>query len=332
MKMFKTQVRDKSKFSNIIGSTPAMYEVFSLIENVCRFDTTVLITGESGTGKELVARSIHANSSRSNNLLIPINCATIPENLQESEFFGYKKGSFTDANEDKKGLFEDAHQGTVFLDEIADASPSTQLKLLRFLENGEIRRIGENTPTYVDVRLITATNKNLQREIENGSFREDLYYRINVVEIHLPPLRERKDDIPLLAEHFLHIHVSKSKKDIRNISRQAMQILLQYDWPGNIRELQSVIQYSVAFCNKNVITPEFLPENIQNVSKKIKINNKSGQMSLDEIKNEYIFQMLEKLSWNYSKASEILGISRATLYRKIKESNRKSNNKSITFS
>jgi two-component system response regulator AtoC len=318
VKALKTQVKDKSKFSSIIGSTDAMSHVFSLIENVCRFDTTVLITGESGTGKELVARTIHANSPRNNNLFIPVNCAAIPETLQESEFFGYTKGAFTDATENKKGLFEDAHKGTVFLDEIADASPSTQLKLLRFLEDGEIRRVGENTPIYVEVRLIAATNKDLSQEIKENKFREDLYYRIHVVEIHLPPLRERKDDIPLLAEHFLRVYATKSKKEIYNISPQAMKILLHYDWHGNIRELQSVIQYSVAFSNRDTILPESFPSEIQS-SNKGRSNGRKNQMSLDELERAYILQMLEKVSWNYSKASEILGISRATIYRKVRE-------------
>ena len=323
VKVLKTQVKDKSKFSNIIGSTPIMFNLFSLIENVCRFDTTALITGESGTGKELVARTIHANSPRNVNFFIPVNCAAIPENLQESEFFGHTKGAFTDANENKKGLFEEAHQGTVFLDEIADASPSTQLKLLRFLENGEIKRVGENTPINVDVRLIAATNKDLQQEIEKKNFREDLFYRINVVEIRLPPLRERKDDIPLLAEHFLRKHTAKSKKEIHKISPQVMKMLMEYDWTGNIRELENAIIYAITFSSKDTILPEFLPENIQLESNKGRHAGKSDQMSLDELKNEYIIQIFEKTDQNYSKASEILGISRATLYRKVKEYGKK---------
>ncbi len=203
VKALRVQEKDKNKFANIIGTTPSMLKVLSMIEKVCHFDSAVLLTGESGTGKELVARTIHANSPRKDKPFIPINCAAIPENLQESEFFGHIKGSFTDAIRDKKGLFEEAHGGTIFLDEIADASPSTQLKLLRFLENGEIRRVGENNPIYVDTRLISATNKNIEEEIEKKTFRADLYYRINVVEIHLPTLRERKDDIPLLVQYFI---------------------------------------------------------------------------------------------------------------------------------
>jgi two-component system response regulator HydG len=318
MKVLQTQTKDRQKFSNLIGSTPPMNNVLALIEKVCRFDTTVLITGESGTGKELVARTIHSNSSRRNNSFIPVNCAAVPESLQESEFFGHAKGAFTDAIEQKKGLFEDAHKGTVFLDEIGDASLPTQLKLLRFLEDGEIRRVGENTSFYVDVRLITATNKDLLKAIDEKKFRDDLYYRINVVEISMPPLRERKDDIPLLAEHFLQIYSSKSERDIYNISQQSLAVLMQYDWPGNVRELQSVIQRAIAYTNKDTILPESLPSQILSVSTKKRFDEKK-QMSLPDLEKTYILQMLESSSWNLSQASKIMGISRATIYRKVKE-------------
>lgn len=318
MKVLQTQTKDRQKFSNLIGSTPPMNNVLALIEKVCRFDTTVLITGESGTGKELVARTIHSNSSRRNNSFIPVNCAAVPESLQESEFFGHAKGAFTDAIEQKKGLFEDAHKGTVFLDEIGDASLPTQLKLLRFLEDGEIRRVGENTSFYVDVRLITATNKDLLKAIDEKKFRDDLYYRINVVEISMPPLRERKDDIPLLAEHFLQIYSSKSERDIYNISQQSLAVLMQYDWPGNVRELQSVIQRAIAYTNKDTILPESLPSQILSVSTKKRFDEKK-QMSLPDLEKTYILQMLESFSWNLSQASKIMGISRATIYRKVKE-------------
>ena len=320
MKVFQIHAKERQKFSNLIGSTQAMYKIFALIDQVCRFDTAVLITGETGTGKELVARTIHYNSPRRSKPFVPVNCTTIPENLQESEFFGHAKGAFTDANENKMGLFESAHKGTVFLDEIGDASLPTQLKLLRFLEDGEIRRVGENTPIYVDVRFITATNKNLVKAIEEKEFRDDLYYRINVVEINLPPLKERKDDIPLLAEHFLQIYSGKSKtiQKINNISQQAINVLMQYDWPGNVRELQSVIQHAVAFTNKDTILPDSFPPQILSMGNK-KRSNEKKQMSLQEIEKSYVLQMLDNLSWNLSQASKIMGISRATLYRKVKE-------------
>ncbi len=315
------QEREKKKFSNIIGSTPAMFKVFDLIEKVCMFDTTVLITGESGTGKELVARTIHSNSPRRNFPFIPINCAAIPDNLQETEFFGHAKGAFTDAFDQKIGLFEEADSGTVFLDEIGDASLSTQLKLLRFLENGEIRKVGENNPIHVDVRLIAATNRNLSKAIADGTFREDLFYRINVIEIKLPALRERKDDIPLLAEHFLKLYSTRLGKKVRNISEPALKMLMQYDWPGNVRELQSAIQYSVAFANKDIILPDFLPNYVKSENGKKANYTNNNLPTLQQLEAMYISQMLEKLSWNLSKVSKILGISRATLYRKIKEYN-----------
>ena len=318
MKVLQTHAKERQKFSSLIGSTPVIYKVFALIEKVCRFDTTVLITGETGTGKDLVARTIHANSPRCNNPFISINCSTTPENLQESEFFGHVKGAFTDANENKKGLFESAHKGTIFLDEIGDASLATQLKLLRFLEDGEIRRVGENTSIHIDVRLITATNKNLSKAIEEKEFREDLYYRIAVVEINIPPLRERKDDIPLLAEHFLRTYSGRLGKKINNISQQALALLMQYDWPGNVRELQSVIRHTVAFTDKDTIVPESFPEEILNIGNK-KYSYEKKQMSLQEIEKSYMIQILENFSWNYSQASKIMGISRATIYRKIKE-------------
>jgi DNA-binding NtrC family response regulator len=318
MKVLQTHARERQKFSSLIGSTPAIYKVFALIEKVCRFDTTVLITGETGTGKDLVARTIHANSPRCNNPFVSINCSSTPESLQESEFFGHIKGAFTDANENKKGLFESAHKGTIFLDEIGDASLATQLKLLRFLEDGEIRRVGENTSIHIDVRLITATNKNLLKAIEEKEFREDLYYRIHVVEINIPPLRERKDDIPLLAEHFLRTYSGRLGKKINNISQQALALLMQYDWPGNVRELQSVIRHTVAFTDKDTIVPESFPDEILNIDNK-KQSDEKKQMSLQEIEKAYMIQMLENFSWNYSQASKIMGISRATIYRKIKE-------------
>lgn len=319
MKVFQDQEREKEKFSNIIGSTPAISKVFDLIEKVCKFSTSVLITGESGTGKELVARTIHANSPRKNFPFMPVNCAAIPESLQETEFFGHAKGAFTDAVDQKRGFFEDADKGTIFLDEIADSSPSMQLKLLRFLEDGEIRRVGENTSIHVDVRLITATNKNILKAIEERNFREDLYYRIRVVEIRLPSLRERKDDIPLLADYFLKLYSKRSDKKIGKISPQTLKILMQYDWPGNVRELQSAIQYSVAFSNKDTISPEFLPSHIKTENGKRIPNIKNDRMTLREIEAVYINHILDSFPKNLTKASEILGVSRTTLYRKMKE-------------
>ncbi|MGQ9609715.1 MAG: sigma-54-dependent transcriptional regulator [bacterium] len=319
VKALRIVEKDKNKFANIIGSTPSMLKVLSMIEKVCHFDSAVLLTGESGTGKELVARTIHANSPRKDKPFIPINCAAIPESLQESEFFGHIRGSFTDAIRDKRGLFEEAHGGTIFLDEIADASLSTQLKLLRFLESGEIRRVGENNPIYVDTRLISATNKDIIEEIEKKKFRADLYYRINVVEIHLPPLRERKDDIPLLAQYFLKKHADKSKKNIDSISKDALSVMMEYDWYGNIREFENAIQHAVTFSNGDTITFDSLPNYIKYNIKENKFKNK--QSPLSELEKSYIIQLLDEYSWNIEKVTKISGIGKTTLYRKLKEYN-----------
>jgi len=310
----------KNRFSDIIGTAPDMTKVLTLIEKVCRYDSSVLITGESGTGKDLVAKTVHANSSRKDKIFIPVSCAALSNSLQESELFGHVKGAFTDAIDDKKGIFEEAHEGTVFLDEIAEASPSTQLKLLRFLEDGEIRRVGKNIPTYVDVRLITATNKNLAKAIEEGKFRLDLYYRINVIEIHLPPLRDRKDDIPLLVRHFIKKYTNESGKNY-DISQNAFKMLMEYSWPGNVRELQNVIQHAITFSNDNIITPECFPKSIRSYSNQPTVREKSKHTPLYWLEKAYILQVLEECAWNVDKASKASGISKPTIYRKVKEYN-----------
>ncbi len=319
VKSLQTQLKEKYGTNSIIGNTPAMQEVFSVIERVSQVKSAVLITGESGTGKELVARAIHVNSPRSNKPFIPINSAAIPNELQESEFFGHARGAFTGAISKKKGLFEEADGGTVFLDEIADASLSTQAKLLRFLENGEIRRVGENIPIYVDVRLIAATNKDLVKAVEKGTFREDLFYRINVINIHLPPLRERKDDIPILVKYFIQKYTADKSKGNYEISDSTLSLLMKYDWPGNIRELQNVIQHAVAFTRSNVISTDSLPNHIRSTGDSIINRAVKNNMPLDELEKAYIQKVLDDNSWNCEKAAEILRIGKATIYRKIKE-------------
>ena len=319
VKSLQTQLKERYGTNSIIGNTPAMQEVFSVIERVSQVKSAVLITGESGTGKELVARAIHVNSPRSNKPFIPINSAAIPNELQESEFFGHAKGAFTGAISKKKGLFEEADGGTVFLDEIADASLSTQAKLLRFLENGEIRRVGENIPVYVDVRLIAATNKDLIKAVEKGTFREDLFYRINVINIHLPPLRERKDDIPMLVKYFIQKYTTDKAKINYEISDSALSLLMKYDWPGNIRELQNVIQHAVAFTRGNVISIDSLPNHIRTAGNSIINRAFESNMPLEELEKAYIQKVLDDNSWNCEKAAEILRIGKATIYRKIKE-------------
>jgi len=318
VKSLQKQLKQRYGISNIIGNTPAMHAIFAAIERVSQVRSAVLITGESGTGKELVARAIHANSLRSNKPFIPVNSAAITDELQESELFGHAKGSFTGAIRSKKGIFEEADGGTVFLDEIADASLSTQAKLLRFLENGEIRRVGENTPIHVDVRLIAATNKELEKSVEEKTFREDLFYRINVIGIHLPPLRERKDDIPTLVEFFIRKYTSDSEKKLK-CHEDAISIFMQYDWPGNIRELQNVIQHAVAFAQGDTILPDSLPTHIRSAGNKLFYDAKGRNLPLSDLEKSYIIQILENFSWNCEKAAEALGIGKATIYRKIKE-------------
>ena len=240
------EIRDKYKFEGIVGNSNAMLEVLKITSHVCRTESTVLVTGESGTGKELIARAVHYNSPRKDGPFVVINCGALPENLQESELFGHVKGAFTGAIRDKMGLFQQAQKGTVLLDEIGETLPSTQVKLLRFLQDGEIRPVGGNKSIFVDTRIIAATNENLEKAVESGKFRKDLFYRINVIRIHIPPLRERREDIPLLVEYFLEKILEKFKKGKRVFSEEAMYAFMNYDWPGNIRELQNMIERAVA--------------------------------------------------------------------------------------
>ena len=321
VKALQTQVKERCKFPDIVGNTPAMSAVFALIERVCQVDTAVLVTGESGTGKELVARAIHANSPRSDKPFVPVNCAALPEHLQESELFGHVNGAFTDAVSDEKGLFEAAHGGTIFLDEIGEASPPIQAKLLRFLEEGEIRPVGGNTTIHVNARMIAATNRDISEAVEEQAFRGDLYYRINVVRIHLPPLREREDDIQLLAYHSMRKYALRTGKSIHSISRDALSLLTEYNWPGNVRELQNAIQYAVAFTQGDSISPSSLPPHIQAGNDDISLRAEGKRTSLHELKKAYILQILEEYSWNYTRAAAALGIGRATIYRKLKEHN-----------
>jgi DNA-binding NtrC family response regulator len=255
----KKQLRKKYRFSQLIGTAPKMQEVFTMIERVADTDTTILILGESGTGKELVARALHFNSRRQSAPFIPVNCSALPENLLESELFGHRKGSFTGAVNDKQGLFQEADGGTIFLDEIGSMSPLLQSRLLRVLQEREVRRVGDNVPTYINVRVLAATNEPLEQKIKDGSFREDLYYRLNVIAINLPGLRERRDDIPLLVAHFLKDKLSPRTGQAIQITRQALQALTEHDWPGNVRELENAIERAATLCEGNVIQLRDLP-------------------------------------------------------------------------
>jgi DNA-binding NtrC family response regulator len=258
----RKQLKKKYEFSQIIGSAPKMQEVFKMIERVANTDSTILVLGESGTGKELVARALHYNSRRQFAPFVPVNCSALPENLLESELFGHRRGSFTGAIADKKGLFEEADGGTIFLDEVGSMSAMLQSRLLRVLQEREVRRVGENTPIYVNVRVVAASNEPLEKRIKEGGFREDLYYRLNVIAIPLPSLKERREDIPLLVGHFLKGKTTDSANRPVQLTRQAMDILCAYDWPGNVRELENAIERAVALCEEGIIRAADMPPRI----------------------------------------------------------------------
>jgi two-component system response regulator PilR (NtrC family) len=259
----KRELKEKQGLDSMIGGSPVMFELFEHIKSVAATNSTVLITGESGTGKELAARAIHQNSARAGRPFVSINCGALPETLLESELFGHLKGSFTGAITNHKGLFEEAHRGTIFLDEIGETSPTMQVKLLRVLQEKRIRRIGSTEEIEVDVRILAATNKDLERGVKEKTFREDLYYRLNVIPIHMPPLRERREDIPVLADHFLARSCESTGKKIGKISDETMEHLVAYDWPGNVRELMNVLERAVALETATVVLPERLPDKIR---------------------------------------------------------------------
>ncbi len=310
----RQRLEDRYHFENIITKSPKMQRLIELIKVVGKSNATVLITGESGTGKELVARAIHSQSSRHNKSFIAVSCAALPESLLESELFGHEKGSFTGAYTQKKGKFEFAHGGTIFLDEVGEMSANIQVHLLRVLEEKEFTRVGGNEPIRVDLRVISATNKDLRKAIEKQEFREDLYYRLNVVNIELPPLRERKEDIPLLAEHFLNKFAADNRKEVTGFSPDAMEFLLGYDWPGNVRELENAIERAVILAKDSLITVADLPQ--ENLSL---VRLASTGKNLKEVEKNHVLNVLRKTGGNYSEAARILGISRMTLYNKAKE-------------
>ena len=307
------------RYLNIIGRTQAMQEVFSLIKRVSKTDANILILGESGTGKELVARAIHYTSLRADKPFIPIDCTTIPPELMESELFGYEKGAFTCANERKLGLIEMAQGGTTFFDEIGDLDFALQKKLLRFLQEKEIRRISGKEKINVDVRVLSATNRDIEASLENDEFRSDLFYRLNVISIRIPPLRERMDDIPLLANHYLKHFREKNKKDIREIDNDVLSALQSYDWPGNVRELENVMERAVILCQFDTINIECLPRKMKEFAGEEYPEVK--ELNLPEIEKRTIIKALDKTSWNQSRAAGLLGISRKQLRTKMKNLN-----------
>jgi DNA-binding NtrC family response regulator len=316
----RREVHREYSFHHILGKSKPMREIFDLIRRVADSPTNLLITGESGTGKELVAKAIHYNSERRDSPFVPVNCAAIPEALLESELFGHVRGAFTDAKNDKCGLFEEANRGTLFLDEISELPLLLQAKLLRAIQEREIRRVGATRSIAIDVRIIAATNLHLAEETKAKRFREDLYYRLNVIEIRLPPLRERREDIPLLVDAFLKRSSESGRKAVRGITETALALLMDYAWPGNVRELENVIERGVTLARGEKIVPEDLPPAIQGVpGRRVSDEGEDRVLPLQEIEREYIVRILEKAGGNKYQAAQLLGIDRKTLYRKLSE-------------
>jgi DNA-binding NtrC family response regulator len=310
----------KYVFEGLISRNPTMLEIFSLIENITKYFSSVLITGETGTGKEVVARAIHGLSPHKDKPLVVCDCASIPENLFESELFGYRKGAFTGADRDKPGLFDEADGGTIFLDEIAEIPVAVQAKLLRVLENFEFRPLGANENTGVEVRVIAATNKDLAEMVRSGTFREDLFHRLNKVVIDLPPLRERPEDIPLLARHFLQGASRDFSKNVRGVSREVQKLFLKYGWPGNVRELANVLESAAMLCKKDFIDVANLPKYLRDYIPPQGAVAFAGQgrlSSLSDLEKEYIAYLLKVTKGNLRQTAKILSISRTTLYNKL---------------
>ena len=317
----REQLDSRFDFSSIIGSSSAMKKMFETMALVAATEVTVLICGESGTGKELVANAIHHNSPRGQRPFIKVNCAALPETLLESELFGHEKGAFTGAVNRRKGRFQLAHMSSIFLDEIAEMAPTTQAKILRVLQERSFEPVGGNETIQVDTRVITATNRNLEDEIKAGRFREDLYYRLNVVQIVVPPLRERREDIPLLANFFISHYTAKNRRQIKGIASRALDLLMRYDWPGNVRELENTIERAVILARGDMIGAESLPEAIQAAAGTAGANliDFDPGRSLKDMEREMILRTLNETSGNRTHAAKILGISRRTLQLKLKE-------------
>lgn len=309
----RESITEFSKFDEIVGESQGMKNVFNLIETVAKTDTTVLIRGESGTGKELIARAIHSNSSRRYFPFIPVNCGGLPEGILESELFGHERGAFTGAQYRRKGKFEMADGGTIFLDEIGNVSVKTQMDLLRVIETKKFTRVGGNEEIESDFRIISATNSDLEAAVKTGAFREDLYYRLNVFSIFLPPLRERKSDVPVLAQHFLKKYSMSMNKPMDSFTPDAMDTLVKYNWPGNIRELENAIERAMVVGTPPQVKPEDLPFQLGEMKKT------PATESLAEIEKNHIIYILEKTGWNITRSAETLGIDRVTLYNKIEK-------------
>jgi two-component system response regulator HydG len=317
----KEQLGDRFDFSNIIGQSSEMKKLLETVALVAPTEATVLILGESGTGKELIANAIHQNSPRQNRPFIKVNCAALPETLLESELFGHEKGAFTGASTRRQGRFHLADKGTIFLDEIAEMSSSTQTKILRVLQEREFEPVGSSETVKVDVRIITATNKKLKEEIQKNRFREDLYYRINVVSLTVPALRERRDDMLLLADFFLKQFAEKNQRLIKGFTPKAMDLIMRHDWPGNVRELENVVERAIIMARGDMITPSDFPEVLQKLDvdrEETRLDLTPGR-TLKEVEKDMIIRTLEMASGNRTRAANILGISRRTLQLKLKD-------------
>lgn len=324
----KKELQQTYGYDNFVGTSNAIKNIYDLIEKVADTDGTVLISGASGTGKELIARAIHYNSSRCDRPLVVINCGAIPEELLESELFGHEKGAFTGAYKSRIGRFEMANGGTIFLDEIGEMSPALQVKLLRVLQEKKFERVGGTKTIHVDVRIIAATNKNLTTAINKGKFREDLYYRLNVIPMKVPPLKQRKSDIPLLIDHFLKKFQKGAKKKITGFSPEVMDAMLKYDWPGNVRELENVIKRLTILCDDEVVTVDDLPEHIPHKGRAVRVveedfleKGETLHDAVEDYEKRLILGALERSDWVKTKAAKLLNINRTTLVEKIKKQN-----------
>jgi PAS domain S-box-containing protein len=317
LRTLERELRERHQFQNIIGKSKKMQDIYNLLEDLADLETTVLITGESGTGKELIARALHYGGQRAFKPFVTVNCSALTESLLESELFGHIRGAFTGAIRDKQGRFQLADGGTILLDEIGDISPLIQLKLLRVLQEKEFESVGESTPRKVDVRVVACTNKDLKDKVQKGEFRQDLYYRLKVMEIALPPLRDRLEDLPLLVEHFCRYFNEQFKKDIEGISDEVLKIFMDYAWPGNVRELQHAMEHAFVLCRSELVTLDHLPLEIRDgvyTNNLPKDHKKTGTNDV-----QAILDALSMARWNKTKAAHFLGISRRTLHRKINE-------------
>jgi two-component system response regulator AtoC len=319
----REQIQKESQFESILAKSRTMLDIFHTISKIADFKTTVLITGESGTGKELVARAIHARSTRKGAPFVAVNCGAIPENLLESELFGHKRGAFTDANADRRGLFEEANGGALFLDEIGELPLSLQVKLLRVLQEDTIRRLGDTKDIKVDVRIITATHRDLVADVKNGRFREDLFYRINVLPIAIPPLRSRREDVNLLIDHFIARNNARLGTSIRGVSVEARKSLLEYAWPGNVRELENTIERAMVLAEADVLQASDLPERLRDALDPVQVHLASGELSIKRttavVEQILIRRALQKTKGNRTRAAQLLEISHRALLYKIKD-------------